>query len=213
MKGLLTKDIRLITSRKQTFLIFIVIMLIMGASMDAVFLSGYGTMLLGIFAIGTLSYDDFDNCMPFLLTLPITKKDYVKEKYLFVEAAVVIGWICSIIISCGIAIIRGQMSPLISEPAELYSQLPLFMAIFGAMLPIEIKFGTERSRTILVVLAGLVFAVGMLFGKMMKGAPTFAQKLDQVSGPVMAVTFTIVGLAIMAAGYAWSLRIMKEKEY
>lgn len=36
-----------------------------------------------MFTATTISYDGFDNCYLFLMTLPVTRKKYVNEKYLF----------------------------------------------------------------------------------------------------------------------------------
>ena len=40
------------------------------------------TIVTAIFAITTISYDEFDNGLAFLMTLPVTRKQYVAEKYL-----------------------------------------------------------------------------------------------------------------------------------
>ena len=65
MRGLIEKDLRLTLARKQTILIFFVMALIMGASMDGSFLIAYLTMLATILAVGTISYDEFDNGFAF----------------------------------------------------------------------------------------------------------------------------------------------------
>lgn len=42
------------------------------------------TMFGAMIAVGTLSYDETDNGLAFLMTLPVDRKTYVREKYLFI---------------------------------------------------------------------------------------------------------------------------------
>lgn len=42
------------------------------------------TMFRAMIAVGTLSYDETDNGLAFLMTLPVDRKTYVREKYLFI---------------------------------------------------------------------------------------------------------------------------------
>ena len=66
MKGLVIKDLRLAIQRRQTLLIYLILSVIMGMSLDAGFVIAYMTMLMGIIASGTISYDEYDNGFPFL---------------------------------------------------------------------------------------------------------------------------------------------------
>ena len=61
MKGLLEKDLRLMLSRKQSILIFIVASLFVAFTMEGSFVVSYLTMLFTVIAISTLSYDEYDN--------------------------------------------------------------------------------------------------------------------------------------------------------
>ena len=82
MSGLIEKDLRLTLTRKQTLLIFLIMAFFMGASIDGAFIVSYLTMLGTIIAIGTITYDEYDNGYAFLMTLPFDRKTYVKDKYL-----------------------------------------------------------------------------------------------------------------------------------
>ena len=42
---------------------------------------GYVTFIFTLFTVSTISYDEYDNGYPFLFTLPITRRQYVNEKY------------------------------------------------------------------------------------------------------------------------------------
>lgn len=94
MKGLLIKDIKLIKTR-GIFILFVVAayaVLQLGAGNSEMSV-GLTTLILSIFSITSITYDEYDNGMPFLFTLPITRREYVREKYVFGFALATITWV------------------------------------------------------------------------------------------------------------------------
>ena len=84
MKGLLIKDFKLLKGQKNFFMAITAISIIMiivspGTSFPIGFLGFVGAL----FSLSSISYDEFDNGNAFLFSLPITRKDYVLEKYIF----------------------------------------------------------------------------------------------------------------------------------
>lgn len=55
---------------------------IIGGINDISFATGYILMVLAILSLSTISYDEANHGLKTLFTLPISKSDYVKEKYL-----------------------------------------------------------------------------------------------------------------------------------
>ena len=78
MTGLLLKDFRLFLQQKRFFAILVFIAIIMGLNSDSTFTMAYLTFVCSFFVLSTISYDEFDNCYPFLMTLPVKRSDYVK---------------------------------------------------------------------------------------------------------------------------------------
>lgn len=80
MKGLLIKDMRLLMNQGKTrFLMLVAVSLIlsvMGAASPS-FVVSYITIIFSFFTASTISYDEYDNCYLFLMTLPVTRKGYV----------------------------------------------------------------------------------------------------------------------------------------
>ncbi len=93
MNGLMEKDLRILLQRKQVFLIFIVLAVFLCMTQGSVFVVGYLPLISVMLAVGTISYDEFDNGYPFLMTLPITRKTDAAEKYLFCLFTVLGAWI------------------------------------------------------------------------------------------------------------------------
>ena len=125
MKGLLEKDLRLMLSRKQSILIFIVASLFVAFTMDGSFVVSYLTMLFTVIAISTLSYDEYDNGFAFLMTLPFSRKTYVREKYIFTLLAEITAWVISVIFYYVVNMIKGVRIDLLSEAPVLLMYLPL----------------------------------------------------------------------------------------
>lgn len=84
MKGLFMKDLGLVKGQKQFFgIILIMMMIFMTAYTNFAFIMAYITIMIGVLTLNTISYDEFENGMGYLFTLPVSRKEYVAEKYLF----------------------------------------------------------------------------------------------------------------------------------
>ena len=84
MKGLFLKDLGLVKGQKQFFgVILIMMVLFTTAYTNFAFIIAYITVMVGILTLTTISYDEFENGMGYLFTLPVSRREYVGEKYLF----------------------------------------------------------------------------------------------------------------------------------
>ena len=84
MKGLLIKDFKLMMMQKNFFLSIIAIAVVLTVFVkNPSFIIGYLTFIGSVFTLSTISYDEFDNGNAFLFSLPITRKLYALEKYVF----------------------------------------------------------------------------------------------------------------------------------
>ena len=83
MKGLLIKDLKLMKNNgKNLLLVFLIIGTMMGIMTKELYAAvGYVTFIFTLFTVSTISYDEYDNGYPFLFTLPITRRQYVNEKF------------------------------------------------------------------------------------------------------------------------------------
>lgn len=82
MKGLFVKDIALMKNNKRLLgIIFFTIIFLMITGVNSSFLMGYVPFICCTLTMGTISYDEYENGLPFLFILPISRKEYVQEKY------------------------------------------------------------------------------------------------------------------------------------
>lgn len=217
MKGLLEKDLRLMISRKQSILIFIVASIFVAFTMEGSFVVSYLTMLFTVIAISTLSYDEYDNGFAFLMTLPFSRKTYVREKYIFTLFAEITAWVISVIFYYVVNMIKGVRIDLLSEAPVLLMYLPLLFLMACMMLPIQFRFGAEKSRTAYFIVIGglavLLFIVFKLIGSGEGSIDIIETALSFLLSPVGIITVTAVFLILVAVSYLLSVRIMEKKEF
>lgn len=106
MKGLLIKDFRLLKGQVYFLLIVTVCVIVFMINGSEAFGVAYVCSMVALLSLTTVSYDEYENGSAFLFTLPITKKDYVKEKYLFAGILLLIGLIVSMIMWYITAVIK-----------------------------------------------------------------------------------------------------------
>lgn len=218
MKGLLIKDFKLLKNQKQFFIIMLIISLLIGLGMgEPSFIISYMTVLFSLFATSTISYDEYDNGMPFLFTLPISRKIYVGEKYVFG----LLDLLASLIISCILAISGYAVKGLYPDHGELLFLIMSTFCIVTLMLslsiPIQLKFGPEKSRAALLLSYGVCFA--LIFGLFslldFAGIDTDAMltSLSSASPIRFCLGALLLCGAVGAISYLVSLKIMKKKEF
>ena len=66
------------------------------------FLISYVSVLAAVMALNTIASDDMDNGMPYIFTFPISRKEYVKEKYLLGAGMVTVLWAVAVAIAIGV---------------------------------------------------------------------------------------------------------------
>ena len=168
MKGLLIKDFKLMLMQKNFFIIIIVVAcLISISSQDPTFMIGFITLILSLFTVSTISYDEFDNGYPFLLTLPFSRKTYVLEKYVYGLILGTGAWIVSVMICSLMLIVQGK--PVTSDMLiGAFVILPMFLVIESLMIPVHLRFGGEKGRYALIACVGVLVVIGFVVMKIVE---------------------------------------------
>lgn len=217
MAGLFQKDIRLILQNKQAILLFAFLAVFFCFTQQSTFVISYLAFLCTILTISTINYDENDNGYAFLMTLPVSYKEYVYEKYLFCIMGGLLSWGFSTAL-CFIAnIIKDIPLQLGEELMEVLPLIPAFAIIASIFIPFQLKFGGEKSRIAMVGLCGGVVAIFFLADKVMEKTNIsingFVSKLNSMPYAVIVLILFAVAAGIMAASIGCSLAIMKKKEY
>lgn len=158
MLGLLVKDTYLLAQRKQTLVLFLAISLLMGWTVGGSFIVGYTSFLACTLATSTISYDEADNGLLFLMSLPADKKTYACSKYLFGAIVCGVAWALSVVMMLGLYMVQGTPFALGEELLAAVTVIPVFGVALDIMIPIQLKFGAEKSRLVLALIAGVAVA-------------------------------------------------------
>lgn len=210
MKGLMIKDLCLLLKRKQTLMIFLLICVVMTYAQGGIFSIGYSSMLMLIWALSTLSFDESGHGITFLLTLPVTRKIYVFEKYLFCLLACICGWLIGLTLATGVAILTG--TALLPLPELLASTGMLIPVLLSAelMIPVQLKYGQERSRLMMILFMMLIFSAAMAAANAADGA--LGTALERIPDGIFLIAGFLFTAVCGAASANASVRILEKKE-
>lgn len=201
MKGLLVKDFLLMIKSKKVIL-FMLFIGIIGGINDISFATGYILMVLAILSLSTISYDEANHGLKTLFTLPISKSDYVKEKYLFSLIITGIGFVFVTILSCFSK--SGFMETLI-----ILSTALLLLAL---SLPFQLKEGNEKGRIVLfVVVFGCTFLFAFLNRFFSEFFESIEETLNALDPTMFSVSLLITSIILYIISMMVSIRIYNKK--
>lgn len=218
MKGLLIKDFKLLKGQKQFFAaVLVVTFVFLMTNTSFPFVISYITVMAGMLTLTTISYDEYENGMGYLFTLPISRKGYVREKYLF-------GFMTTVPVLAAVSAAAFLMSRVrhIDFPAEewvsaVLGSLLVITVMLSLLIPIDLKFGTERSRVVMMVVFGGSFVVICAAVKVFEffgiDWKIWIRRLDEMNLSVILAAFVMACGIIMAVSYLFSLRFMTKREF
>ena len=193
MKGLLVKDFLFMIKSKKVIL-FMLFIGIIGGINDISFAAGYILMFLAILSLSTISYDEANHGLNTLFTLPISKMDYVKEKYLFSLIITGIGFV--------FVTILGYFSK--SDFMETLAILSTALFLLAISLPFQLKEGNEKGRIVLFV---VVFGCTFLFAFLNQFIPKFFESMEETLNALDPTMFSVGLLITSFILYFISMRI------
>lgn len=212
MKGLLIKDIRMMGQQRTVLAAMVGISVLMAFTLEGSFLPGYLSLMAGITAIGTVTYDEADNGFQFLFTLPVDCRTYVREKYVFCIGMLLVGSVLGTAMELVRNAFTGGSFGGLAEAAVLPLVMVLMIAV---MIPLQLKFGAERARVILMMIYGGIAVLAFLANRLMSSSqpPAFILALDQVSPALVLCCIAAVIAVLTLLSYLCSVRIMEKKEF
>ncbi|MCZ0863034.1 ABC-2 transporter permease [Methanocorpusculum vombati] len=215
MNGLLYKDLLNLnpTMKYLAFmaLIFCVVFIPLGNELPVyIILIMFGATL----PVTAISFDTAARWDKYAASLPLSRREIVAARY-----SLMIGGICVAgIISLAIAVVMTVLMPGEGIFLPFIDPLPLmvmFVAcglVLGSIaLPLTLKFGPEKMRYIVMVIAltPVVLMLGMMFLMDLSGImPASPVLLPVLLGVLLAVTAVVV-----VVSYLISVRIYRKKEF
>lgn len=220
MKGLLIKDYKLIMHNKRMFLILMVVWFLAFQNYGGYsFLIGYTTMIFVLLVFNTISMDEYYKSIPFFITMPVSRNTYATEKYILMLGFSLIGAVLSTALC--IIIHRDMLRQLLVSCIAIYIILALFQLL---MLPVQLKFGGDKGRIVLIGLLSCVTVIATSMGKILPGlfgiqggigaiAQNTVTWFAGLPAVTKAVNILVVCAVCFAISYGISLHIMQKKEF
>lgn len=219
MKGLLVKDLCLLKEQRQTMILLVLWLLLLALDVsffgEVSFMLGFLSFLGAIVAISTISYDESDNGCPFLFTLPVSRRCYAAEKYMFTLCLVNVLW--------GVGLAGGLFKATFGSgglpPQAVVTaawMLVYVYALIALMIPIYLKFGAEKARVILILFLLALFAIiGGIFNTLPLegGVRDLCTWLFALPEPALLAVSFGVSVAALLFSYAISVKILNNKEF
>lgn len=217
MKALFIQDIRYMLTQKS-FLVTILIVgiaLALGQNDNYIFVIGYLGFMGMITGLMSLTMDDQSHGLAFLFSLPIDRRTYVREKYLFVVFMGIVFSLFATAVCLLFRVFADYKAPTDEILTTAVGTTCVMLLFVCFMLPLQLKFGAERARLASFIAIGLFFAAVIVAGLVVNFADAlpFIQAFLSLS-PValigIAIAFLIVCLRI---SYSASLRVMLRREF
>lgn len=217
MRGFLQKDIELLVQNRSLPGIILVMVVFMVCVKNESFIISYLGMMGGFMVMSTISYDEADHGMGFLMTLPSTRRIYAIEKYVMGYGVSFILLIIGAAVSAAVNLIHGV--PV--EKGEMMLNCEAGLLIVAVMMlvlvPVQLKFGADNGRIVMVAVFMCVFAAIYLAAQ---AAENMGVNVDQLLmdiqsfgiPAVLAVLLVLVGAASCISCLI-SIRIMERKEF
>ncbi|KAF1302886.1 ABC-2 transporter permease [Enterococcus saccharolyticus] len=167
MRSLWMKDYLLLKKQFMTYLIFLGIAIFniyatQSIEIGFLFLS-FGFVSL---AVATLYYDQENEGLTYLFSLPITKGQYVVQKELLILFSSLVACLIATILAGLVSYIHyGLMMPL-DKLLLIIGTALLLGCFYGAIVtPLYLKFNSEQARVVMFLTIGGFVAVGFLVEK------------------------------------------------
>lgn len=216
MKGLIIKDLCVIKNQIRSLLLILVFFVFISIiNKDATFILFLVPFYMIMILITTFSYDEFNKWECYCNSLPLSRKEIVKAKYLLFNATslivLVLGILASIIVPNFI-----ENTTFESIYASIIGVAFGICLVISLLIPFYYKFGSQKGRimlfltiTILALIIGIITSLDIFNNVELMN---IINSLNNLSLGMFTLLLIIVTVIIMTISYYISVRIYNNKE-
>ena len=216
MKGLIIKDLCVLKNQMKTLLLVLAFFIIFSIiNEDATFILFLVPFYMIMILITTFSYDEFNKWECYCNSLPLSRKEIVKAKYLLFNATslivLVLGILASIIVPNFI-----ENTTFESIYASIIGVAFGICLVISLLIPFYYKFGSQKGRimlfltiTILALIIGIITSLDIFNNVELMN---IINSLNNLSLGMFTLLLVIVTVIIMTISYYISVRIYNNKE-
>lgn len=217
MKALFIQDIRYMLTQKSflALIALVGIVLAMSQNDNYIFVIGYLGFMGMITGMMSITMDDQSHGLTFLFSLPIDRRVYVREKYLFIIFMGLSFGIGATALCLLFRVFADYKAPIDEILATGVGTLIVMLLFVCFMLPLQLKFGAERARLASFIAIGLFFGAVLAAGLVVNFADAlpFIQAFLSLSPAALAGIGLAVLIVCLRISYSASLRIILRREF
>lgn len=213
MKGLLHKEFMLVGKQlKLGAVVFIALIFLFNLPKDsdsfspASYIEAYTLMMSIVLTMSTFAYDEQTKWNIYALSLPVSKNQIVRSKYLF--ALIILGLTSVVFVPMMFFLPGGLSGEQVFSIQIIISLALLFIAL---MIPLIYRFGTQKFRVAFLA----IFFGSIALAFLVKQLNLFSLSSFQMdeAGLNRAVFFLLLlSAALLVVSYFISCRIFSKKE-
>lgn len=210
MLGLMLKDLLNLRKTGRSLFFILICYTIFFFTMDASALSGVLVVMVTMQVLTTFSYDEYAKWDAYALSLPISRKQLVKSKYVLSYLFVLFGTILSFVLTSVVSIMKGNflfMEMLTSVGAVGV----IFILMLLIILPLIYKFGIEKGRTLIFVV--MMIPAFLIFMLVAMGMPMPSEQTLHSLLRYLPIIIPIVLVVVTYVSYQLSVKVVMKKEY
>lgn len=217
IKGLLIKDLRLMKNMKQFFLIILIVCIIQMIQDNNIFCVYFITAICSSCILTTLSYDTYENSITYLFTLPVSRKDYIRGKYILIFVVSILPWIFSNMLSLLSILVKGHTIDIVEYLIGTSIALPLTWLFSALEIPVQLKFGQEMNRIAILIVIGGMSALVWLSTYVDNITGIELSDIIHVLSGLNVYIFVVLGIVLVVVllylSYRISIKIIEKKQY
>lgn len=217
MKALFIQDFRYMLTQKSFLALIALVGIVLALTQNDnyIFVIGYLGFMGMITGMMSVTMDDQSNGLTFLFSLPIDRRVYMREKYVFIVLMGVLFGSVATALCLLFRVFADYKAPLDEILATAFGTFFVMLLFVAIMLPLQLKFGAERARLASFIAIGFFFAAVLIAGLVVNFADAlpFIQAFLSMSPVALAgigAAFLIVCLRI---SYGASLRVILRREF
>lgn len=218
MRGMLCKDFYLMKEYRKIALLIVIFSVVFCFQMEdgrEAFIMGYATLLMSMAVTTVIAYDQENNGMAFLLSLPVSRTGYVREKYLFGLLAGGCGWLGGIVVTATAELLQGR-NPLRTDFLGIvFAFLGFLFLCQSVMIPIQLKFGEQKGRMIIILAMMVLIILGIGGASLLIESKILTEEFVSwlLKSGLLPLIGAVLVLILYGISYGCSVRILNKKEF
>lgn len=210
MWGLIKKDLYVLKGYIGTLLLFLLCFSALAIQTPSMLF--IGLMVLPYMAMTvTFSYDQNANFNSYALTLPITRREIVKEKYMLLIGALLLMFLLTVLLTGTVTYFQTGSVSIMKIASIPFGTFLAMLSISLFQYPIIYKIGLEKGRIYTIIIAAIIAAIAGILGTQIgnTGMNSELILLFQKYGLWAIACIILVGYYI---SYRMSVRILQKKD-